>query len=96
MRHGPDPNQRNFISLRLEMEERKKTTVLKKRQLNLENMLKMKEEHLKGIKLAKEEESLKVKLIMDELERKKEEAEKAATMMASMTEGQQKMMEEMQ
>ena len=56
------------------MEERKKTTVLKKRQLNLENMLKIKEEHLKGIKKAKEVESTKVASIMGELERKKEEA----------------------
>ena len=95
MRHGPNPNQRNFISLRLEMEERKKTVVLKKRQLNLENMLKMKEDYLKGIKLAKKEESLELKLAKDELERKKEEAVKAATMMTSMTEGQRQMMEEM-
>ena len=70
------------------MEERKKTAVLKKRQLNLENMLKVKEEYLKGMKQAKEIESVKVKQVMEELERKKEEAEKAAAMMASMTEGQ--------
>ena len=70
------------------MEERKKTTVLRKRQLNLENMLKVKEEYLKGIKLAKVEESLKITLVKEELERKKEEAVKAAAMMATMTEGQ--------
>ena len=66
------------------MEERKKTNVLKKRQQILEHMLKQKEKNLKGIKLAEVNETLKINSDIEEIERKKEEAGKAAIMMKPM------------
>ena len=47
-------------------------------------MLKKKEKNLKGMKIAKVNESLKMNLDIEEIERKKEEAGKAVSIMKPM------------